>query len=189
MQSIAYLGGLLIKRMNTSSSDSNQSVLIVEDDIDVRRFLSYALKHLGFRVSECSDVSAAERFLDSTSPDFVLADRNLPKESGTDLVRRSHQFHSMIGMSGQRECSSEMLDAGALDFLPKPIALDDLKNVIEKHREAVKAHKAKQQAAAASAEAKTRPLQQNGTRAHLTNAPRDWMRAWNKEQRRLRSRS
>ena len=177
--------------MNTSSSkeDKNQSILIVEDDIDVRRFLSYALQHLGFRVSECSDVSSAERFLDSTSPDLVLADRNLPKESGTDLVRRSHHIHSMIGMSGESNRSNEMLEAGALDFLPKPIALDDLKNVIEKHRETVKDHKAKQLAAANAAESKSRPLQQNGTRAHLTNAPRDWMRERNKEQRRLRSQS
>ena len=175
--------------MNNSTSDTIETVLIVEDDMDVRSFLSYALKHLGCRVSECGDVGAAERFLDSTSPDLILADRNLPKESGTDLVRRSHHIHSMIGMSGERECSREMLEAGALDFLPKPIGLADLKNVIEKHRETVKEHKAKQQAAADSAESKARPVQQSGTRSHLTNAPRDWMRAWNREQRRLRSRS
>ncbi len=178
-----------IKPMNTSSSDSNQSVLIVEDDMDIRRFLAYALKHLGFQVSECSDVSAAERFLHSTSPDLVLADRNLPEQSGTDLVRRGHHIHSMIGMSGESKCSGEMLETGALDFLTKPIGLSNLKNVIEKHRKTVKEHKAKQLAAAASAESKTRPLQQNGTRSHLTNAPRDWMREWHREQRRLRSRS
>lgn len=166
----------------TSPQQDNQSALIVEDDVDVRRFLAYALQHLGFRVSECGDVQSAERFLASSSPDIVLADCNLPTESGTQLVRRNHNDHSLIGMSGELGRSGEMLEAGALDFLQKPIALTDLKNVIERHREAVKAHKAKVKEAKAK-------LPQNGTRAHLTNAPGDWMRDWSREQRRRRSQS
>ena len=84
-------------------------------------------------------------------------------------------------MSGQSECSSEMLGAGAMDFLHKPIALTDLKNVIERHRAAMSQAQLKPKPTQAS----NKPVQQrNGTRAHLTDAPRTWMREQQREQRR-----
>ena len=101
------------------------------------------------------------------------------------LVRRTHELHSIIGMSGERQRGAEMLEAGALDFMPKPIGLGDLKDVIEKHREAVKAKKALAQSRIEEEET-TPSLQRNCTRAHLTDAPKVWMREWSREQRRRR---
>lgn len=120
-----------------STTPSNTAVLIVEDDSAVRCFLTMALQHLGFHVTECSDVGSAEQILKNATPLLVLTDCNLPKRSGIDLIRWTQSERSdlpIVGMSAEHFKGVQMLDAGASDFLEKPIELHDLRAILEKHR-------------------------------------------------------
>ncbi len=152
-------------------SPIKHSVLVVEDDTSARRFLVYALQHLGFHVSEAGDVQSAASFLDRVAPQLVLADCNLPQTSGTDLVRWAHhtgRSMHVIGMSAEHFKGKEMLEAGAVDFIPKPIDFTSLKETLEKHAITVGQDEPKRETIDCIA-----PI---GTRAHPTNAPRVWMR-------------
>ncbi len=110
-------------------------VLLVEDDPSARDFLVRALQYLQFHVSACETVKAASQYLKVSKPDVILADCNLPEESGTELVRRSTQQsreRPVIGMSGEHFKGTEMLEAGASAFLEKPIEFNRLKDVMTK---------------------------------------------------------
>ena len=64
------------------------SVLLVEDEADIREMLSFALNRAGFEVWEAETAEAALRRLDGPLPDLVILDWMLPGMSGVDLARR-----------------------------------------------------------------------------------------------------
>ena len=74
-------------------------------------------------------------------------------------------------MSAEHFKGDEMLDAGAVDFLPKPIDLHMLRDMLERHKITI------------GRDEPTGPTPTlNGTRPHLTDAPRAWMRAARQKQ-------
>ncbi len=124
--------------MNRMKAKSNQSVLVVEDDDQVRHFLVNALKYLGFRVTECGTVTTASRFLNRADPDLILADCNLPEKSGCDLIKDARDIGKsapVIGMSAEHFRGAEMLQAGARAFIEKPIHLEKLREVVSETME------------------------------------------------------
>ncbi|WP_305144431.1 response regulator [Komagataeibacter swingsii] len=70
------------------------SVLIVEDDMDIRGMLARFLSHGGYLVASAMTAAAVLAIIARQAPDIVLLDRMLPQESGHDLCHlirdRSH---------------------------------------------------------------------------------------------------
>jgi putative two-component system response regulator len=105
-----------------------QSVLVVDDEQPVRGFLQRVLTGAGFAVDTAFDVPSALDLIHSRPPDVVLLDVNLPGPSGLDLCRRLRQNRAtrltpvilVTGMT-DRATRVEGLDAGADDFLTKPV--------------------------------------------------------------------
>lgn len=128
--------------MDLYHSTTESAVLVVEDDAAVRNFLSLAIKTLGFRASECCDVPSAERILQHASPWLILTDCNLPHRSGIDLIRWSQRERSelpIVGMSAEHFKGIQMLEAGASDFIEKPIDLCQLRSLLDRHQPPPKA--------------------------------------------------
>jgi two-component system KDP operon response regulator KdpE len=106
------------------------TVLVVEDDDEIRGVLRASLAAEGFEVLTAVSVSEAAALLEHARPDVVVLDLGLPDGDGAELVRRIRRTSSLpIVIASARHQEAEkiaLLDAGADDFLAKPFAVGEL---------------------------------------------------------------
>jgi two-component system, OmpR family, KDP operon response regulator KdpE len=111
----------------TTAADT---VLVVEDDAPMRRFLSAALHSNGFRVVEASTLANAQRLATQQHPDAILLDLGLPDGDGLSLLRdlRGWSAAPVIVLSARDREDDKViaLDAGADDYLTKPFGTSEL---------------------------------------------------------------
>jgi two-component system, OmpR family, KDP operon response regulator KdpE len=106
------------------------SILIVEDDHQIRRFLRATLSAADYRFHEA--LTAAEGIAQAAArqPDLVLLDLGLPDQDGLDVIRqlRAHGQVPIIVLSARGRESDKIaaLDLGADDFVSKPFAVGEL---------------------------------------------------------------
>jgi two-component system KDP operon response regulator KdpE len=109
---------------------SGPTVLLVEDEASMRRFLRATLVPRGFRLVEAETAAAAEIAAASHHPELVLLDLGLPDRDGIDLTRRLRTFTQapilVISARGRDEDKVEALDAGADDYVTKPFGVGEL---------------------------------------------------------------
>ena len=112
---------------------AGETILVVEDEAPIRDFVENTLRYSGYNVLSSSDgLEAAEVFArHETDIDLVLLDMGLPKMSGAELLsilRRLAPDLRVIAASGylEPELKAEIIDQGAIDFLPKPYMASDL---------------------------------------------------------------
>jgi DNA-binding NtrC family response regulator len=112
------------------------SVLVVEDDIDLRRTISESLESEGFAAAQSPDATDAIERLKAFAYDAVVIDLHLPDASGMDVldeaVSRYPEIRAVVitGFGGVTEAVSAM-KRGAVDFLIKPFQLTQLARVIQ----------------------------------------------------------
>ena len=114
-----------------------RTVLIVEDEANMRRVLCALLERDGYRALEASDGAAALESLARESVDAILTDLRMPKLNGLELleaVRRSHPEIPVIMLTAHGTVGSavEALKQGAFDYLTKPFDPDEIRHVMEK---------------------------------------------------------
>jgi CheY-like chemotaxis protein len=68
-----------------------KTVLVVDDEVDIRAFLSDLLEDEGYAVITADDGVEAMETIVKDPPDLILLDLMMPRETGTDLYRRIHQ--------------------------------------------------------------------------------------------------
>jgi two-component system KDP operon response regulator KdpE len=104
--------------------------LIVEDDAQLRRFLSASLTGHGFRVIESATLTDAHARAVQEVPALIILDLGLPDGDGIDLVRRLREWSRMpivvLSARGREEDKVSALDAGADDYLTKPFGAAEL---------------------------------------------------------------
>jgi DNA-binding NtrC family response regulator len=111
------------------------SVLVVEDDIDLRRTISESLESEGFAAAQSPDATDAIERLKAYAYDAIVIDLHLPDASGMDVldeaVSRYPEIRAVVitGFGGVSEAVSAM-KRGAVDFLIKPFQLTQLARVI-----------------------------------------------------------
>jgi len=113
------------------------SILIVDDDQNVRRVLRDLLDKEGFNVSTAPDVDQALPFIDAQDLELILTDLKMPGKSGMDLLTLCHERRPavpviMISAFGSVEAAVTAMKKGAYDFITKPFDENELMNVIEK---------------------------------------------------------
>ncbi len=105
-------------------------VLVVEDEVPMRRFLRAALTTHGFRVAEAGTIREAEQHLTESPPAAVLLDLGLPDGDGLELLRRMREWSkaAVIVLSARDREDDKVLalDAGADDYLTKPFGTSEL---------------------------------------------------------------
>src|SRR5512143_7961 len=124
----------------TEPFEPSGSVLVVDDVGDLRRLITIALRRAGFEVVEAASGEAAMEVLASRSIDVLVLDMGLPAMSGTDVVRALRARPETLTLpillmtgSGTSQSVIEGLDAGADDFLAKPVRLDELVARVRAH--------------------------------------------------------
>lgn len=106
-------------------------ILLVEDDPELGDGLTVGLRQAGFAVDWLRDGNSADQALQSESFDLVVLDLGLPRLSGMDVLNRarSRGLTVPILILTARDATGDKvsgLDAGADDYLVKPIDLDEL---------------------------------------------------------------
>lgn len=115
------------------------SVLVVEDDSELREMVSLVLTYNGFEVKEAGDGVAGLDLLASWHPDLIVLDVMMPRMDGVTMCRRVRQEPEtaavpiiMISGRTQGQVIAEGLAAGANKYMIKPMSLDVLvKNINE----------------------------------------------------------
>ncbi|HUS33209.1 MAG TPA: response regulator [Kofleriaceae bacterium] len=106
------------------------TVLVVEDEAPMRRFLRGALQAEGFRVIEASTLATAKLLVTVHVPAAILLDLGLPDGDGLTLlesVRAWSQAPIIVVSARDREDDKVLaLDAGADDYLTKPFGTSEL---------------------------------------------------------------
>ncbi len=107
---------------------ADHTVLVVDDEVPVRDYLHRVLTGAGFAVDTAVDGPSALDAITTRSPDVVLLDVQLPGINGFELCRlirlnRATRLTPIILITGtaDRAARIEGLDAGADDFLTRPI--------------------------------------------------------------------
>src|SRR5262245_16564469 len=126
-------------------------VLIVDDEVSIRRSLARLLTQTGFSVDTAEDGAAALDLLKTRNIDVVLVDLMMPNMSGMEVLSQVKQVYPdveviMMTAFGDVDTAVRAVRAGAYDFLAKPFSNPDaVVLVIEKafeHRRLVKHTKA-----------------------------------------------
>ena len=130
-------------------------ILIVDDEEGIRWALMNSLRHEGYEVREAADAAAALERLNETEFDVVLTDISMPNVTGVELLRRirtAAPLVQVVMMTGQPtiESASESLRTGALDYLLKPVTLQDLLRVVANAVKVKTLHTGKRQLEAAN---------------------------------------
>jgi len=109
------------------------SVLVVDDESDIREVIRFALESADFRVYEAGHADEARKLLGSERPDLILLDRMLPGRSGLELAQEIKQSAEtralpiiMVSAKGEEEDRIKGLDTGADDYIAKPFSPREL---------------------------------------------------------------
>jgi two-component system response regulator PilR (NtrC family) len=113
----------------------SQSVLIVDDEPDIRELLDITLTRMGLDTHSAATLGEAKQMVVEAQPDLCLTDMKLPDGNGISLVEYIQEEYShipvaMITAHGSVETAISALKAGAFDFISKPIALDNLRKLV-----------------------------------------------------------
>jgi len=109
-------------------------IAIVEDDINMRKSLSLALKSEGYEVVEFRNAVDALKKLDN-SVDLVITDITMPKMDGIEFVKELNGKYEVIMITGNATLNRaiEALRMGVKDFLTKPFEIEDLLSAIKRN--------------------------------------------------------
>jgi two-component system response regulator AtoC len=111
-----------------SPNDTPLSVLIVDDDNEVRRSLHAVLDTAGYVSATASSAEDALRLASTNPYDLILSDLKLPGLSGLDLLKEIGRRIPVILMTayGDAHIATQAAHLGAYDYIAKPILADEL---------------------------------------------------------------
>jgi two-component system KDP operon response regulator KdpE len=111
-------------------SDPHPTALLVEDEIQIRRFVRSALEEEGWQVYEADTLRRGLVEAGTRKPDLIILDLGLPDGDGVDFIRdlRAWSGVPVIVLSARTKEAEKIkaLDAGADDYLTKPFGVGEL---------------------------------------------------------------
>jgi two-component system alkaline phosphatase synthesis response regulator PhoP len=107
-------------------------ILIAEDDATMAKLLSELLRPFGREIHRVHDGDTVLPMVKHYRPGLLLLDLNMPKRNGLEVLRSVRREPQLAGLrvlvitgQGQQETAEKAREAGADDFLRKPIDLDE----------------------------------------------------------------
>jgi DNA-binding NtrC family response regulator len=113
-----------------------KSILVVDDDMTMRSFISLVLKEQGYDVNQAENGSKALEMIKSDSYELVITDLKMPDMNGIDLMKAGRNLRSdmrwiIITAYGSINNAVEAMKLGASDYLSKPFSSpDELRHVV-----------------------------------------------------------
>lgn len=111
------------------------SILVVDDEPDLRTLYELTLLREGYRVETAADIAQARQMLAHNRYEVVITDMRLPDGFGMELLhdlRKQQRTERCLVMTayGSAENAVEALRAGAFDYLTKPVDLKQFRAVV-----------------------------------------------------------
>lgn len=105
-------------------------VLLIEDEVSIRRFLKISLEGATYQVIEASSGSEGLSLAASHQPDAIILDIGLPDTTGFQLISKLREWFNspiiVLTVQDQEEDKVKALDLGADDYLTKPFGVPEL---------------------------------------------------------------
>ena len=105
-------------------------ILVIEDELPIRRFLRASLTSHEYRVHEAATAREGMQAVTTDPPDVIVLDLGLPDGDGLDITRRIREWSRtpiiVLSARGQESDKIAALDAGADDYLTKPFGIGEL---------------------------------------------------------------
>ncbi|SNX59608.1 two-component system, NtrC family, response regulator PilR [Nitrosomonas ureae] len=124
------------ERINLQKKTLSPRILVVDDEPDIIELLELTLARMGMEVSSATCIHDAKALLRSHSFQLCLTDMRLPDGNGLELVKYISQHFvdvptAVITAYGTTENAVAALKAGAFDYLPKPVSLKQLRDLVK----------------------------------------------------------
>ncbi len=110
--------------------DPRPTILVIEDEPEIRRFLRASLEAEGYRVAESSTAHRGVIDAGTHRPDVVIVDLGLPDFDGVQVVRQVRQWSAVpiliLSARTQERSKIDAFEAGADDYVTKPFGVGEL---------------------------------------------------------------
>lgn len=121
---------------NPDRKTASPHILIVDDEPDIIELLELTIARMGMDVSSAKCVRDAKQLLQSRRFQLCLTDMRLPDGEGLELVKYIAEHCAdlpvaVITAHGTTENAVAALKAGAFDYLPKPVSLKQLRDLVK----------------------------------------------------------
>ncbi len=107
-----------------STASPAPEILVIDDEVQIRRLLTLTLESAGYRVRAAENGSLGLNEAAVRRPDAVILDLSLPDLGGLDVLRRLREWSRLpvliLSVRGAEDDKIAALDAGADDYLTKP---------------------------------------------------------------------
>jgi two-component system KDP operon response regulator KdpE len=111
-------------------SEPQPLVVLVEDELAIRKFLRASLTAAGYSLGEAASAQEGLRLAAQNPPDLVVLDLGLPDRDGLEVIARLREWSNVpivvLSARGQERDKVAALDAGADDYLTKPFGVGEL---------------------------------------------------------------
>ena len=111
-------------------SGQEVTVLLIEDEPEIRRFLRTTLPAHGFRLYEASTGKDGLAEAQARNPDLILLDLGLPDLEGSEVIRQLREWTStpiiVLSAREQEQVKVAAFDLGADDYVTKPFGVNEL---------------------------------------------------------------
>jgi two-component system, OmpR family, KDP operon response regulator KdpE len=107
-----------------------KQILVIDDEIQIRRFLKIALEPHGFNVTEAETGQKGLVAATACRPDLIILDLGLPDIQGMTVLKRLREWYErpiiILSVRNDEESIISALDSGADDYLTKPFGIGEL---------------------------------------------------------------
>jgi len=114
----------------------SERILVVDDDAPIRRTFDEHLSEAGYEVRTAADAEEALELLVEFDPALVVTDIRMPGMSGLELLRRIRRVSdadvAVITAHEEMKTAMEAMQAGAYDYLVKPLDLTAIEHLVER---------------------------------------------------------
>ncbi len=108
-------------------------ILVAEDERDIRELINFTLMFAGHKVTQASNGAEALELAPKVKPDLIMMDVRMPKMTGYEACRQMKLIDDIknvpvifLSAKGQDEEVATGLEAGAVEYILKPFAPDEL---------------------------------------------------------------
>ncbi|MFK2904850.1 response regulator transcription factor [Dyella ginsengisoli] len=112
------------------NSASAPRVLVIDDEMQIRRFLDIGLRAEGYQVLQAATAAEGLALAATQSPDLIILDIGLPDREGHEVLAELRQWSNVpVMMLSVRDSESQKvraLDHGANDYVTKPFGIQEL---------------------------------------------------------------
>lgn len=109
---------------------TDDNILVIDDEVQIRRLLEITLNHNGYKVSEASTAKEGIIIAASHNPALILLDLGLPDEDGLSVLKKLREWYQnpiiILSVRNSEGDIIKALDIGANDYLTKPFRTGEL---------------------------------------------------------------